>query len=180
MFLHGSDCNMVRRIAKDIRTQTRSPFEFCSRRLAGGAFETIDLSAITLTTSLRDLQPLTPPPGTTCPDCAAVVDPQRNEWIHEPTCPLAVAQQRIVDEDRDYFATHPGETTRVRPPVMTEVLTALLQTNTPGLPELPPNHHWEPGGTITVTLLAEGVRARHFKDALAVAVPNTPRPEQAE
>lgn len=172
VFLHGTDCNMVQRVAKDIRTNTRSPFEFCNRRLAGGAFETIDLAAITTATSWRSLQPMTPPPGLTCPDCAAVVDPNRNEWIHEPTCPLATAQQRIVDEDRDYFESHPGETTRVRPPVMAEVLTAILQTHGSTLPELPPNHHWEPGGTITVVLLADGVRARHFKEALAVAVPD--------
>lgn len=174
-FLHGSDCNMVQRIDQDLRTKTQSPFEFCSRRLAGGRFETIDLAAITLPNRLRDLQPLAPPPGLACPDCAAVVDPERNEWIHEPTCPLALAQQRIVDEDREYFETHPGQSTRIRPPVMAEVLTAMLHTQGSGLPELPPDHHWEPGGTIKVTLLADGVRARHFENALAVAVPDNAR-----
>ncbi|MGV0788673.1 hypothetical protein ABQF33_17330 [Mycolicibacterium sp. XJ2] len=171
-FLHGTDCNMVRAIAKDMRTGTQSPFEFCDRRAAGGAFEKIDISAVTLKSSWPDIQPVVPPAGQMCPDCAGVVDAEKKELVHQPTCPLMVAQQSVIDEDREYFKTHPGETTRQRPPVMAEILNVMLQTHNGGLPGPPPGHHWEPGGFVTVVLVSEGVRVRRYGDALAVAVRN--------
>ena len=42
--LHGSDCNMVASIDQDIRYGTQSPFQYCARRQAGGAFPTIDIN----------------------------------------------------------------------------------------------------------------------------------------
>jgi hypothetical protein len=171
-FLHGTDCNMVRLISKDMRTGTRSPFQFCERREAGGAFEMIELSAVMLKSNLRDLQPAVPPRGTICPDCAASIDTEKKALVHEPTCPLVVGQRAVLDEDRDYFNANPGETTRQRPPVMAEILDLMLHSEHGGLPDPPPGHHWEPGGTVTVTLVSEGVRVRQYGDALAVAVPN--------
>jgi hypothetical protein len=41
--VHGTDCNMVRRIRQDILDGTQRPFEYCERRLAGGAFTTVDI-----------------------------------------------------------------------------------------------------------------------------------------
>ncbi len=43
VFVHGTDCNMVRLIAEDMRTGTQSPFDFCERRQAGGSFEMIPI-----------------------------------------------------------------------------------------------------------------------------------------
>lgn len=43
--LHGSDCNMVRRIHADMISGTQSPFEWCERREAGGSFRLLELPA---------------------------------------------------------------------------------------------------------------------------------------
>ncbi len=48
-----------------------------------------------------------------CPDCSAVaVD---RELKHDPTCPLMLAIEAVVDADRDWFAAHPWATVRHRP-----------------------------------------------------------------
>jgi hypothetical protein len=41
--LHGTDCNMVRRVRQDIRSGKQTPFEYCERCLAGGSFTTIEI-----------------------------------------------------------------------------------------------------------------------------------------
>ena len=42
--LHGTDCNMVRRIHKDMRYGKQTDFQYCTRCLAGGVFETLDIT----------------------------------------------------------------------------------------------------------------------------------------
>jgi hypothetical protein len=117
----------------------------------------------------NNLKATEPPPGYTCPDCAAVIDSQ-NHLKHEQTCPLSAAADRISDEDREYFDTHPGEMTRRRPPVMAEVLSTLLAEDK-SLPEPPAGCHWEPAGQVTVTYLGEGVRMRDLRQVCVVAAP---------
>ncbi len=44
--VHGTDCAMVRGIAKDMRHGEQSPFRYCPRRLAGGAFKSVDITRL--------------------------------------------------------------------------------------------------------------------------------------
>lgn len=44
--VHGTDCAMVRGIAKDMRHGEQSPFKYCPRRLAGGAFKSVDITRL--------------------------------------------------------------------------------------------------------------------------------------
>ena len=117
-----------------------------------------------------DLRPVQPPPGLTCPDCAAVVDPATRELRHEGTCPFSAAFEQAIDADREYFHAHPRATQWRRPPTMVEVLNMFFATGE-SLPEPPAGHRWEPAGTVTVHAVADGVHARDLREVALIAVP---------
>jgi hypothetical protein len=48
--IHGTDCTMVRRIYKDMRYSEQTNFQYCAQCLAGGAFETIDITELPMNT----------------------------------------------------------------------------------------------------------------------------------
>ncbi len=50
-----------------------------------------------------------------CPDCSAVMVARDRHLEHDETCPLGLALDAVVDEDRDWFAAHPFTTVRHRP-----------------------------------------------------------------
>ena len=131
-----------------------------------------------ITDWMAKLEPVIPPSGSVCPDCAVAIDTVTSDLIHEPSCPLYAALERAVDGDRDYFRTHPHTRQRGRPPTMAEVLHLNFATGV-ALPEPPPGHRWEPAGAITVIALGDGVRARDFSEMCVVAVVDTEGEESA-
>jgi len=49
-----------------------------------------------------------------CPDCSAAVNIVTRSLVHEPTCRLGLAIERLIDTDRRWFATHPEQGSRTR------------------------------------------------------------------
>lgn len=49
-----------------------------------------------------------------CPDCSAAVNITTRSLVHEATCPLGLAIDRVVDTDRHWFETHPEQGSRIR------------------------------------------------------------------
>jgi hypothetical protein len=47
-----------------------------------------------------------------CPDCSA--EWRDGDLEHEPTCPIGAGIDDVCDQDRQYFADHPGEFTATR------------------------------------------------------------------
>ena len=93
-----------------------------------------------------------PVDGVTCPDCAAVGEPDK--MLHEESCPFWRGVQDAVDEDRDWFAARPHAPHRVR--VMTRAEVAHLH-----LLGIAPNT--DPAGwRVIVHPIADGFRAREF------------------
>ena len=89
------------------------------------------------------------PHEVTCPDCA--VTSVKRGLEHEKTCPAGLALDRTVEDDRRWFAAHPGEHRRVRPITPPEVVEAELFLN-----------GWRPNGYVVVTQLQPGVRVRRM------------------
>lgn len=114
----------------------------------------------------------------TCPDCAAhweAPEHQRRPGAgggleHAPTCPIGKGYAEAGDDDRQWFADHPGETQRVRLPTMAELQSMMLVTGQ-GLPDAPNGAVYEPGGEVIVTEVAPGLRRRDFKNAVLLAAP---------
>ena len=117
----------------------------------------------------RQLQPVEPPSGFACPDCGASPSPDL-ELIHEPTCPLQNAMEDAIAGDADFSDAHPGALVRRRPPVMAEILGALLVAGK-SLPALPPGCRWEPAGVVVVNSVGDGVRMRELDGAYLAATP---------
>lgn len=98
------------------------------------------------------------PPLTDCPDCGApYVD---LTFEHEDGCPYLRGIEAASDNDREWFATHPDEKVRVRPPFPSEQMQ---------------NTHANPGeGSwvthVTVRKWNDDCRVRHLHTAMLVAV----------
>ena len=48
-----------------------------------------------------------------CPDCCATY--RDNQLLHELSCPLQAAVERVCEQDRRYFIEHPNEQEYTRP-----------------------------------------------------------------
>lgn len=99
-----------------------------------------------------------------CADCGAAYDVNRH-LMHTATCPLGRDLDAMSDNDRDWFAEHPGATFRRRPVQWCE--RDYLAMNLPV--ELPPGATWH--GEVLVTQLAPGVRWRSYGDVFVILTP---------
>ena len=88
-------------------------------------------------------------PSLQCPDCGAVAI--ASVMTHADTCPLNRGVDLVCDDDRDWFDANPGATVRRRPVTPAEVADMVAV----GLAR--------PVGTVTVLLLAPGLRSRCFE-----------------
>lgn len=82
-----------------------------------------------------------------CPDCSASLESPA--W-HEPTCPLALAVERVVADDAAWFAAHPREDSRIRRVTFAERL------------EMRAMMEFDPPPALVVKQMAPGVRTRFF------------------
>jgi hypothetical protein len=90
-----------------------------------------------------------------CPDCPSAFDGRR--LVHDGTCPLTAAGDRVQAEDRAWFEANPGATMRRRPITPAEVAELRLIGHLP-------QHSAPVFGDVIVTQLAPGVRSRALVD----------------
>lgn len=111
-------------------------------------------------------------PRLECPDCVAV---QNHDGVlrHSDGCPFEAASSAVSADDRDWFETHPGATTRCRAPDMTEMYL-LAWTGGMALPPPPPGHRWQPTGCVEVQQIRPGVRIRLCDSLGVIAQPVGP------
>ena len=92
-----------------------------------------------------------------CPDCTAVA--KSNHLLHEATCPLGLAMDRVSAADAEWFERHPTANEYRRPIDAAEAeelrLGGLLPTEC------------EIQGRILVRQLTPGVRTRSFDGVIA-------------
>jgi hypothetical protein len=89
-----------------------------------------------------------------CPDCNRRLESQ--QLNHADTCPLGLALDRLMDEDREWFERHPKSKQRRRPIHWVEATDLRL------FGQVPPDAAVT--GRVVVTLLGPGLRARYFED----------------
>jgi hypothetical protein len=94
---------------------------------------------------------------TTCPDCAAVA--KFNHLLHEATCPLGLAVDKVSAADAEWFERHPNTNQYRRPITPAEAEELRLNGLMPAECEIQ--------GRILVRQLTPGVRTRSFDKVIA-------------
>jgi hypothetical protein len=94
---------------------------------------------------------------TECPDCTAVE--KSNHLLHEATCPLGLAMDRVSAADAEWFERHPSTNEYRRPIDAAEAEEMRLGGLLPAGCEV--------RGRILVRQLAPGVRTRSFDEVTA-------------
>jgi hypothetical protein len=88
-----------------------------------------------------------------CPDCAAVASGRH--LTHDETCPLGLAIEAVVADDREWFERRPFAEERWRP--ITPAETAEIRAFGGIDPGVDPT-----GWRVHISWLADGVRGRRF------------------
>ena len=94
---------------------------------------------------------------TTCPDCAAVE--KSNHLLHEATCPLGLAMDRVSAADAKWLERHPSANEYRRPITWAEAEEMRLGGLLPA--------GYEARGRILVRQLTPGVRTRPLDEVTA-------------
>lgn len=113
-----------------------------------------------------------------CPDCGVVWESPEHQrqvgngggFAHADTCPIGKGYADAGDDDRDWFASHPEASERVRTPTMAELQAFMLVTGQ-SLPDMPNGGALEPGGFVTVTKVNDELRQRDFRNVMLLAAP---------
>ena len=155
-FLHGTDCNMVRLVAKDMRTGTRSPFQLL--RAARGWWRVRDGRPVGGDAEVEPSQP---------PACGAATGKHlprlRGDRRHRREEGTGPRTDVPVDRGSARGARR-GPRVLQREPRRDDPAACPRDGRNPGrdaprprwaAQSPPPGHHWEPGGFVTVTLVAE-------------------------